>query len=327
MATLLVPVTVQRADAATRARAGDADVLLGERASHPMSALIGVPNAAPRAEGAPLRLVLNLGNAFMGGSTADEALLLDGETWRLTARWQLTLGACWSLGIEAGAIVHGGGTFDAGIESWHETFGLPDAGRAGVPRDALRFSYLRGDATGPATLDAAASGLADTQLWVQRAAGCTRLEPDRRTLLRVGLKLPTGRLRDWTGSGAVDGWVDVQSPVYKPLASVRIAASIGLLAPEAVDELGTVEPLAGFGAIGIRYAADPRLALHATVDWHTALFDSELVELGAVAASLATGLSFAPGPRSRFDVQILEDILIDTASDIVLRVALTVHER
>jgi len=322
-AMTLTAASVARSGEASRPRAGDVDVLLGQRAIHPLSALIGLPDAATRSADAPWKLVLAQGNAFMGGGDADESLFLDGESLRLSARWQRRLDACWSLGAEAGVVSHDGGLFDAGIESWHDAFGLPNAGRATAPRNGLRFAYERTGDEGPPVLESATAGVADSQLWLQRTIGCDPVPTDRRSILRFGVKLPTGRLRDWSGSGAADVWADVQSAVHEPWAGMRVGASVGLLVTGRTARLDALRPVVGFGAFGLRYRAGPRLALHAAIDWHTPLFDSDLVELGAMAASLATGLSFAPGPRSRIDVQILEDVFIDTASDITLRIALT----
>jgi len=318
-------MTGARADVRIAPHTGELDVLLGERASHPLTALIGVPNAATRTADATGRWVLDYGNAFMGGRSADESLLLDGETLRLNARWQRSLRSCWSSGIEAGLVVHHGGTTDVAIERWHDAFGLPNAGRDGAPRNALLFAYERFGREGLQPLSEPTAGLADTQLWLQRTLGCGAGHPDRQAIVRTGIKLPTGRLRDWSGSGAPDVWLDVQSAVYEPLPGVRLGASVGVLAPGRTARLPGLRSAVGFGALGVRYRADPRVALHAMIDWNTPLLHSDLAELGAGAVSLATGFSFAPGRRSRIDVQILEDVLIDSASDIRLRIALTLR--
>ena len=300
-------------------------MLLGQRARHPLTAPIGVPEAASRAFGRrTLRLSFEHASAFMGGRTGDgEALLLDGESTELAARLRLPLGACTALETRLAALAHGGGVFDAAIESWHETFGLPNAGRETAPDDRLAFVHVGPDGE-RATLLSSAAGLGDARFALAWSPGCQGRDGDARAVLRAGVELPLGDESRWLGNGAPDVWADVQGPVPTLGARwpTRLAASVGLVAPGRGDALPEPEPLAAYGALGTRTALAPRWALGVTLDWHTALYDSALTELGDGAAQLGVGLEWRRPGLGTLGVSILEDLAVDTASDIALRLTL-----
>lgn len=296
-------------------------MLLGERAAHPLSALLGVPNAARR-DASPVSVALSHGNAYMGGATADESLRLDGETTRLSIDYRHRLDRCRALFAHTAVLHHGGGGFDAAIESWHDTFGLPNAGREDVPRDALSFSYRRraGDGTeGPPELRSSTTALSDTHVGVQQAMGCGRAA-SARWVLRAALKLPTGQVSSWSGSGATDAWLDVQTPVLSPHPRWQLAASAGVLFAGTTEALPRGRSVIGFGAVGVRVRAHDRVALQAGIDWHSAPADSALVEIGAPAARLSVGFRIATSPHGRLDVQLLEDLHVDTATDVAVKI-------
>lgn len=306
------------------ATTGD-DVLVGDRAQHPVTALIGIPSAATRAPAGPItssgwQVSLLHGNAFMGGATDGEQLLLDGETTELALTGRAALGSCLAASWQLPFIAHSAGSFDAAIETWHDWFGLPNAGRANVARDNLAFLHVVGEQTHQ--LDAASSGLGDVSVWLRGTLGCQSLQPDA-SLWRVGIKLPSGDEDAWLGSGGTDVWMDLQSRVYQPSKGVHLAASIGAIFPGSSDVFPTLERAAAFGSAGMRLSLSPRVVATASFDWHTALFDSNLVELGSFAAQVSAGIRFGATPRTRVDVQITEDVVVDTATDIALRIVVT----
>jgi len=249
------------------ATTGD-DVLVGDRAQHPVTALIGIPSAATRAPAGPItssgwQVSLLHGNAFMGGATDGEQLLLDGETTELALTGRAALGSCLAASWQLPFIAHSAGSFDAAIETWHDWFGLPNAGRANVARDNLAFLHVVGEQTHQ--LDAASSGLGDVSVWLRGTLGCQ----------------------------------------------------------SSSDVFPTLERAAAFGSAGMRLSLSPRVVATASFDWHTALFDSNLVELGSFAAQVSAGIRFGATPRTRVDVQITEDVVVDTATDIALRIVVT----
>lgn len=259
-------------------------------------------------------------NAFMGGVSGDEQLLLDGETSELALSTRLAVSRCASASLRVPFIAHGSGSFDASIETWHDWFGLPNAGRDNAPRDELRFLRVVGESTHE--LDSASGGLGDVSIGLQGTFGCQPVRPSA-SLWRVGLKLPTGNETDWLGSGSTDVWLDMQSRVFQPTRGLHLAASIGAIFPGSSDVFPTLVRAAAFGSAGLRLSLTPRIVATAAFDWHTALFDSGLQELGSFSGQLTAGIRFGATPRTRIDVQITEDLVVDTANDIGLRVVVT----
>ena len=301
-----------------------ADVLTGQRARHPLTATVGVPEAASRTFDRPaLRVSFEHGNAFMGGTAGDgEVLLIDGETSELAIRGRLPLGRCTAVETRLAALAHAGGRFDAPIQSWHGAFGLPNAGREGAPEDRIEFLHVAPDGA-RTELDEPARGLGDARLAVAWMPGCGRrlAGDDSRAVLRAGLELPTGDESRWLGNGAVDAWADVQSPVWTLGREwpTRVAGSLGLVAPGTGDELPAPVELAAYGALGLRVALGTRWSLGASLDWHTRLYRSALTELGDGAAQLGVGVDRRVPGLGTFGFAILEDVLVDTSSDIVAR--------
>lgn len=295
------------------------DVLTGTRSRHPLTALIGIPDAASRSASADVHLSLLHANAFMGGAGTQEVLLLDGESTELALTWHQPVSACTAVSARLPVLAHGGGVFDAAIETWHDWFGLPNGGRENAPRDALSFRHITPE--GVHELTHSAAGLGDVTVAVQHLWGCEAQPASRSIPLRFGLKLPSGDESRWLGSGGLDIWADVQTPVFSPHRDVRLAASLGLVLPGETERLPTLVSTALFGAVGVQYQLTPQLRAHASFDWHTALFDGELRETADASGQLTAGFSLYTDPETWLDVQITEDVFIDTSNDISLRIA------
>ncbi len=308
-------------------------MLIGQRARHPLSATVGIPQATSRRFREPaVRLSLEHGSAFMGGTAPDgEVLLLDGETSELALRWRVPVGRCRAVDVRGALLAHAEGVFDGPIESWHEAFGLPNAGREEAPENRLSFVHVAADGERVA-LDRASAGLADLQLAFAWAPGCGRRVDgdDGSIVLRAGIDLPTGDESSWLGNGAPDVFVDVQSPVWTPAWTMgrewptRLAASVGVVLPGEGDVLPEPVDVAAYGAAGLRvpFGAGSPWTLSASLDWHTRLYDSALTELGSGAVQLGVGIERRVPGLGVAGFAILEDVLVDTSSDIVARFTL-----
>mgnify|MGYP000276719453 CR=1 FL=1 len=304
------------------AQSGDG-ALLQHRGQHPLNALFGLPAVAAR----PVRdrrwqVALEHGNSFMGGVRGEEILLLDGESTELVLRHQRQLGTCWQGEIVLPFVLHTPGWADRAIDEWHQFFRLPDAERGTYPDDELLFIWR--DAEGRRReIDEPVGGLGDVQLSVQRTLGCRRGRSRAAdgAIARLGIKLPSGSADRLLGSGAADLYVDLQSPVRSLARRWRGGATFGALMTGPSELFAEQRPLVLFGAFGLELRLRPRWSAHLQLDWHTPFHDSALRELGELAASLAVGLRYATGKSGRFEVSIAEDALIDTAPDIVVRLA------
>jgi hypothetical protein len=74
--------------------------------------------------------------------------------------------------------------------------------------------------------------------------------------------------------------------------------------------------------LGIGWRPYSWLVLKLQLDGHTALYESDLPELGDFATVLTFGADFALGARTALEFGLSEDLIADTAPDFVFRFAL-----
>jgi hypothetical protein len=301
---------------------GDNQALLQVRSQHAYNAVFGLPTVASRpVQDDRWQLSLEHSNQFMGGNVGDENLLLDGETSELTVRYDRRLAACWQGALSVPFVAHNPGEFDRAIDDWHQFFGLPDAERNTYPFDELTYSYA--GAAGPAAaVHSAQSGIGDIRLSLQRSLNCgAGVAPDVQAVARIGIKLPTGSWTELRGSGNLDVYADIQSPLWRIGDRWHMAATAGLFYAGETQRFARQRHLAGFGALGTLFQLAPRYHLVLQLDWHTPFYDSLLRELGDTVVVLSTGIRYLAGARHTFELSISEDAAIDTAPDIVARLA------
>lgn len=295
------------------------------RAQHAYNAVFGLPEVAARpVQERAWQVITEHSNQFMGGDSGSEGLVLDGETTGLSIHYHRSLMPCWQGEIVLPFIQHSSGSFDRAIDDWHQFFGLPDAQRREAGFDVLNYTYA--DASGSAvTVDSAQSGIGDVRLSVQNVMGCQGAADTRSdgAIARIGIKLPTGSVSELRGSGRVDYYADIQSPVWRTGSRWRAGASAGLLLPGRTDALPSQRSLVVYGTLGAQLLLTQRFSLMLQLDWHTAYYHSALRELGDPVAVLSTGLRYVARKDQALELTISEDVAIDTAPDIVARLAWT----
>ncbi len=308
---------------------GDDAALLTHRSQHTLNSLIGLPTPAARAvQTLEWQFALEHNNQFMGGETADERLVLDGESSELVVRHRQILAPCWQGEAVLPLIFHNGGVFDRAIDDWHGFFGLPDANRDEAPFDDLNYSYT--DANGEVRgVSSSQSGLGDIQLSIQRFIGCFAQTDSGKTepIARIGIKLPTGSVSSLQGSGRFDLYADWQSPVWRPAERWRLGTTIGMLLIGRNSELPEQRSIAAYGSLGTQFIAGQNLRLLAQLDWHTPFYESQLRELGNPAVSVSFGLRWLIGSNHTIEVSFSEDAAVDTTPDITGRLAWTFRPR
>lgn len=289
-----------------------------QRALDPIKLQTGLPTAASRLTTTnELQLSVVHSNVFMGGLAETERLVLDGESSQLNLRYRRQLNPCWQLNVDASWLSHSMGWFDRPVDDFHQFFGLPDAQRSDWPANQLDYSYETGDQQ--QTLSGESHGLGDAQIQVQRNVGCR----NNATVLRAGIKLPIGANEQFLGSGAIDAFIDVQSPWKKPSQGSRwqMAGSVGLLKAGESDFIAEQASMVGFGVVGLNVSLTAKTQLLGQLDWHTPMFKSDLRELGKTAAQVSLGLRYQTKTRGAWEVSFSEDAAIDTSPDIVVRLA------
>lgn len=307
------------------AEQGDEVALFQHRIQHSYNAVFGLPAVAARpVQSREWQLSLEHSNQFMGGVIGDEVLLLDGESTELSFRHRQRFGPCWQLEAFVPIMLHNEGEFDRAIDDWHQFFALPDADRGSAPFSELTYSYE--DQNGEhVVVDSPQSGLGDIQLSVQRSLGCiaTADSTYSKSIARAGVKLPTGNANELRGSGALDLYVDIQSPVLSNGGRWRAGGTVGALYTGATDRFAQQKQLVAYGSLGAQFVQSHRWRILGQLDWHSPFYESALRELGDPSISLTVGIRYLAPDDQTIELSISEDAAIDTAPDLVARLSWT----
>ena len=292
----------------------------------PLTGLYGFPDAREGARLlAPGQQALSFSALVSNHAVRDdaegEALLLDGETARLTLGWRRALLPRFELGVELPWVMHSSGGLDGAIARWHDLFGLPQGIRDDVPADRLLFRYVGQDGAA-LVLDENVAALGDVRLtgaW-QLAAG-----PGSAHALRVGLKLPTGDREKLTGSGAADLSLGLAGAYLGPwgrsAARAYWQASATLLGrPDALPLKR--KPVVGQLLGGIGWQLSPRIVLAAQSRFRSRVYDSAASPLGDFAMSLTLGANIRIGRSLRLALGVTEDLRVDSLPDVTFGLAL-----
>ncbi len=263
-------------------------------------------------------VALEAANSYTVNSSGNEAIELDGETHRLDLGAAVGLGNGFEVGIALPLIQHGGGSLDSFIEDWHDLFGLPDGGRPQAPRDQLRYRYQR-DGVTVLDFDDETGGIGDLQL---SAAQSLWRSDDSAGALRLTLILPTGDADRLTGSGATG--IDLAfSGSWRLGERWRSTLGVALFRKEDGDLAGFEQRNNGWRAgASLGWQGWSWLQLRAQLDAHSALYKSDLVELGDDAVLLSLGGRVTLSRDWDLDLVVVEDLAIDTAPDVTLQIAL-----
>ena len=259
-------------------------------------------------------------NHFLAKSRATESLHLDGETHRTTLKLVRGFSAGREIGIEIPYVDHGGGFLDSFIENWHDFFGLPQNGRDRMPHDQLLFNYRR-DGVDRIRLTQPTAGVGDVRLTAGQLLG-----NGTDTMLRFSLKLPTGDDAELLGSGTTDIalWFSTRCRSEACPGAWSWYGGGGLLWMDRGKVLPDLQRrLVGFGSAGLHWRALERVTLGVQLDTHTPFYDdSELKPLSGASVQLVMGGWWRMHPRHALEIAVIEDVAVDTAPDVVIRIGL-----
>ncbi|MEQ1440631.1 DUF3187 family protein [Fontimonas sp. SYSU GA230001] len=260
------------------------------------------------------RTVLDWTSEFVLQQAAGETVRLDGETLRLG------LQRSWRrddlvLGVELPVLVSGGGVLDAGIENWHDWFGLPNGGREQVPRNEYRYTYTR---NGETMLDIDAGGVALGDIRLDGtvcglAGGCAR----------AMVQLPTGDPDRLFGGGlGASGWYERAYALGSDARWTGVFGA-GLAALRADGPLEDMQQtLVPFGWLSLGYALTDALAAGVQFYWHAPLYDgSGLAALADPGGQLVFGFAYRSAGGTQWHVGFQEDPIIDASPDFVIHLS------
>lgn len=272
-------------------------------------------------------LTLDIANSYSLSTSANEGILLDGESsrWTLSTRYGVTDSV--EVGIELPWIIYGGGFLDSFIIGWHDAFGLPQGGRKAAPDNRIRYSYVN---SGRQTLlmDSSASGLGDVVL----TSGVKLYEEKSRAAhdtlaLRSTIKLPTGDSGNLLGSGATGGTLSLCGAAnrFTDWGSLGVFGSVGgMLSDKGKVLKEQQERAAAFGTFGFGWGPASWISFKLQMNVNTPLYKgSSLPEVSKPAFMLMSGGALKLPGDYQLDIGVSEDISIETAPDVAFHFGLS----
>ncbi len=267
-------------------------------------------------------LCVNLASHATSTTLPNEELLFDGETLRSELRLYGALGQAWGFGADFTWMQHSGGSLDGLIESWHDTFGLPNGIRDQLPDDALRIELNRDNDT-IVSLSSRTRSIGDSRLHLRR----TLLSGSRASLsAQLSVKLPTGDSADLSGSGATDVSLGLHGSRYLGNAVLNGRLGVSRLGRSDIAALNH-ERTIYFAAASVRYSLTEWLAFGAGLNAHSAVLDSELRAYRNPALSLHAEADFSVGRSWQLTLGFGEDLRVATNPDVVFRLMLYRRQR
>ena len=255
-----------------------------------------------------------------------ESLRLDGETTRLAFTYRYGLADRLDIGIEVPYLWHQSGNLDSIIDGWHDFFGLPKGPRATRERNQLQFFYADSQAI---LMDLArnANGAGDIRLLAGWRLSETK---GHTTALRFGIKIPTGKSDQLLGSGGTD----ISLGLAGDAVNLRGKANLSGFYRVNVTYLGEPDRLAdryndfvGQLSFGLSYHVQQNLDLRLQSRIRSAVYDSEIENLGATSVSLTFGADFRVSNRYRLVLSVGEDVKPRSAPDVSFQIALRYRVR
>lgn len=296
---------------------------------NPFIQIFGLPTTQQArllpANGEAIEVALDIANNSTINKTAgNETITLDGESYRLSLSLRRAVGNGIEVAAELPLVGHHNGVMDNFIEGWHDTFGLTNSERNQSPSNVLNYDYRR---NGIAVMSIAQpdNGLGDIRL-----SAAKKLYHDAKGALSLhaSLKLPTGDADQLHGSGAPDLALSAAQMSERWLSRWQLSTFFngGLLLLGKSDRFSDIQRnSAFFGSTGIIWDSHSLIDLKAQLDGHTALYRSDLDQLGTDTLQLTVGGSIHFSPSARLDLGVGENLFTDTTPDFLINIAFKQH--
>jgi hypothetical protein len=247
-----------------------------------------------------LELGFDYSNIIQGQESDTERVRLDAEYLRTLLGVRRGLPGGLEVGVSIPFYLYYGGFLDPFVNSFHQSFGLPNFLRGRTPNGLVDLQYSRGE---EAVLfsDHSFAAVGDLSFDVKKKL----FERNRAAFAVRGiLKLPTGNPDSVSGSGAADFGVGA--------AFDRIGDRFGLYVNANYQFLGTTERIPTRDFFSFMAAVDwrfkPHLAAVLQVDSAGSPIQGELRLLNRQARQLALGLRWRHSEKLSYEWRMVEDL-------------------
>ena len=253
----------------------------------------------------------NISNTINAQSNNEDTLFIDIETWHVNFLYDYGFKENWMLRLQLPYIVHSGGFLDRPIDSYHQALGLPEDIRPEFPRDQIDISLLHNNET-LTDIDSKQQSLGDISIQIAWQAEKTE---QHALSYWLSIKLPTGDDDKLTGSGATD--LAAWAATNWGLTDTRwLYGQAGMIYMSDSDIFKSLQKnWAVSGNAGIKFQPWNNIELKTQLDFHSALYDSELDFLNNVI-QLTFGGSYNIDHRHKLDFSVVEDIQSSSSPDV-----------
>jgi hypothetical protein len=294
----------------------------------PIAGLVGLPsqrNANTTAKGrVEAALHSSIASHYVAESSDTEYLNLDGETLRFALELRYGLADNWDVQLEIPWLDHSGGELDSLINDWHDLWGMSDGGRSDVPNDLLDYRYAT--AGTDFYLEDDVSGLGDISLSLTHAF---YRQDDSVASVVLGYKFGSGDEDEFLGSGADDAFIALRfSGAHLSDLPLSWHGQAGYLRAGGSDRLDDVqEQDLWFAGLALDWQVAQRWSLLLQVDSHAAPLDSDITGVGDEAVLLSVGARWRFAQAWSLDVDVVEDIRVETAPDVTFQASVRYRPR
>lgn len=288
----------------------------------PVTGLLGLPSqrSAASQDTGDLGIALHssVSNNYILDGNSREFLNLDGETLRFALELRYGFAADWDVQLEVPWLEQSGGHLDRVIDDWHDLWGMSDGGRSRVPRNLLDYQYSSAGARG-FLLEDSSSGLGDITLQVNYAFF---REENAVASIALGYKFGVGEQDEFLGSGADDVFLTLRfTGAHLSDLPLRWFGQLGYLRAGDSDLLeGIQQQDLWFAGLGLDWLVAENWSLLAQLDGNAAPTNSDITALGDDAATFTGGVRWRFARGWSLDFSVVEDILVETASDVTFQV-------
>ncbi len=269
------------------------------------------------------RMLVEVINNYSRDRRSQQRIVLDGETYYtlFSLRWGIS--NRFEMGIDVPYMTHNKGVLDNFIEDWHRIFSFSNKERQEMDRNQL--NYLFEGKKKPFHVHRHQTGMGDLLLNAAVSLSNRKRKHFHFAALRMGWKLPTGDPDTLHGSGNSDFYLSInaQDTMMEKAFPLAIYGGAGLL----ITGKSKILPVEqrhhiGFGSIGAGKSIWEWLDLKAQIDAHTAFYKNDSQQLGVFSAQLVMGGTVHLPYQIQSDLGISEDIIKDTAPDLIFHLAL-----
>jgi len=240
---------------------------------------------------------------------------LDMEITELNFRYKKIIKDAVEFDVDLPVLIIGGGFMDGFLETYHDTFGLPDYGRSERPRNEFLY-VVRKD--GELIIDGKSGiGLGDIRLALKKPL----ITSDGFALsIKGDIELPTGNAKKGYGNGSLDAGLSLL--IDKKISdSIITCVNFGAVFPGDVRANKELD-LKNFycGGLGIEADAGDGLSFLMQLQGESSIYPrTDLLAVDRDSFLLIIGGRYTKA-ESNYDISLAEDINASGAPDFILNI-------